>query len=419
MTDTNHEKSYNKLQRKFLIVYLLASFVDWLQGPYLYRVYMTYNYTKTDISFFYIIGFLSSGIFGIIIGIIADKFGRKKLCLVYFISTTTTCLSMTSNNYKIHLIGRLFGGVSSAILYSTFESWYIGQHINEQLDKSLIGLTFTKSTFYNGINAITAGLISSLISDNFGYGPTAPFLLSIPISIMTLLICYTSWNESIIVISKINLFHGLKVILFSKKKKLLISLLIIQTIFETVMYVFIFIWTPIVEPIEPSYGIIFGGFMTSIALGSYCHSLMEKKLKLTREIILCISIIMAFFSIGISTIGIYLQNNYSSFGTYLTLLSFFLFEFTVGFYYPSICFIRGIIVPENYRASVVNWLRLPTNIFICLILLFIKTNSPDNCLIFFSSAVALGITALFALKFTKDFLKYQKYCQLNNCTEKI
>lgn len=421
-----NDDKYVKLRRSFLIVYLLASFVDWLQGPYLYLVYISYNYTKVDISFFYIIGFFSSAIFGIIIGNLADKFGRKKLCLIYFLSTIATCLSIiiSNNNYTIHLIGRVFGGISSAILYSTFESWYIGQHISYNIDEYFIGSTFTKSTFYNGIIAIISGLVSSLLSsDEFNIGPIAPFIFSIPISIFTFLLCLIIWSENnniptVRIRKKLTIFHGLTYILFSRNKYLLINLLIIQTIFESTMYTFIFIWTPIVEPINPNYGLIFSGFMASIALGSYLHLMLEKIYKLSRETSLNISIILALISIGVITLGVYLQLKYDylKFPTYLTLVAFFFFELSVGFYYPTISYIRGIIVPENYRACIVNWFRLPTNVFICAILFFIRLKMPDNFIIFSLCTLGLFVSAILSIKFTKDFTNYyqRNYLLKNN-----
>lgn len=38
------QQEFDNFQRRFLVVQLLATFVDFLQGPYLYRLYENYNY---------------------------------------------------------------------------------------------------------------------------------------------------------------------------------------------------------------------------------------------------------------------------------------------------------------------------------------------------------------------------------------
>ena len=45
---------------------------DWLQGPYLYKLYEEYGYTQGDIAWLFVIGFLSSLAFGTVVGGLAD-----------------------------------------------------------------------------------------------------------------------------------------------------------------------------------------------------------------------------------------------------------------------------------------------------------------------------------------------------------
>lgn len=46
---------------------------DWLQGPYVYALYASYNMTKYEIEILFITGFASSMLFGTIMGSFADK----------------------------------------------------------------------------------------------------------------------------------------------------------------------------------------------------------------------------------------------------------------------------------------------------------------------------------------------------------
>lgn len=44
----------------YIPAFLLAASADWTQGPYKYAVYMDYEYSEEDISYFFITGFMSA-----------------------------------------------------------------------------------------------------------------------------------------------------------------------------------------------------------------------------------------------------------------------------------------------------------------------------------------------------------------------
>ena len=56
-------------------VFLLAFFSDWLQGPYVYALYDFYGFDSRDIAILFIIGFMSSMVFGTLVGSLSDKYG--------------------------------------------------------------------------------------------------------------------------------------------------------------------------------------------------------------------------------------------------------------------------------------------------------------------------------------------------------
>lgn len=51
---------YSMLTVKYLATYLLATFSDWLQGPYVYAVYSAYGFSERDIKILFVAGFASS-----------------------------------------------------------------------------------------------------------------------------------------------------------------------------------------------------------------------------------------------------------------------------------------------------------------------------------------------------------------------
>ena len=53
-----------KFQRIYFVVYLPAVYADWLQIPYLYKIYDSYGFLESQIAILYIFGLLSSLLFG-------------------------------------------------------------------------------------------------------------------------------------------------------------------------------------------------------------------------------------------------------------------------------------------------------------------------------------------------------------------
>ena len=108
------------------------------------------------------------------------------------------------------------------MLFSTFESWYVYEHIEHYgFPSEWIGVTFSKTTFFNGLLAIFAGVLSNFCAETLGYGtlftsldqilssilskysisslfsgPVAPFALAIIPLVCCGLIITQSWPEN-------------------------------------------------------------------------------------------------------------------------------------------------------------------------------------------------------------------------------
>ena len=56
----------------------------------------------------------------------------------------------------------------------------------------------------------------------------------------------------------------------------------------------------------------------------------------------------------------------------ISLASFLVLEISIGIYFPSIGCLRSQLIPEERRATVTNWFRVPMNIITCVTLLAIN-----------------------------------------------
>ena len=104
-----------------------------------------------QIAVLYVAGFASSVLFGTMTGPMADMLGRKKVALLFCVLYSFCCLTKLSPKFYMLLIGRLFGGISTSMLFSTFESWYVYEHTERHgFPSEWIGATFSTATLWNG-----------------------------------------------------------------------------------------------------------------------------------------------------------------------------------------------------------------------------------------------------------------------------
>lgn len=185
---------FESFQSNYLFVFLLAMFSDWLQGPYVYELYVSYGFTQQQIAELFVCGFGSSMIVGTFAGGLADKVGRKVMCVMYTVSYVIACCTKLVPEYWTLMVGRFLSGVSTSLLFSVFESWMVAEHFKQGFSPEQLSDTFSLSTLGNGLAAVVAGLIANTAAESYGYA--APFVVAIaPLSLIAVIIMF-SWQEN-------------------------------------------------------------------------------------------------------------------------------------------------------------------------------------------------------------------------------
>ena len=184
---------FNSFQTNYLIIFLLAMFSDWLQGPYVYELYVSYGFSQQEIAELFVCGFGSSMIVGTFVGGLADKLGRKIMCIMYSVCYIIACCTKLVPEYWTLMLGRFLSGVSTSLLFSAFESWMVCEHHKQGFDGSLLGDTFAYATFGNGLVAVLAGLIANTAAASYGF--VAPFVVAIvPLSAVAFMVQIRRFN---------------------------------------------------------------------------------------------------------------------------------------------------------------------------------------------------------------------------------
>ncbi|KAN0047284.1 hypothetical protein ACTA71_001666 [Dictyostelium dimigraforme] len=313
-----------------------------------------------------------------------------------------SCLTKVINDFNILLIGRLLGGIATSLLFSVFESWMVAEHNSRGFKEELLSSTFYKSSFLNGLVAIGSGLFASEVASRWGY--VSPFLWSFSLLVACSIIITIQWNENY-GDSSSSLLSTLKTSIQSSiNDPAIISLGIIQSLFEASMYTFVFMWTPtLLESsdligVQLPFGLIFATFMVCVMIGSSIFNLLQKNLK--PEIL--IQYILLFSSICF--LIPYFFNN-----SFIIYLSFLFFEILCGCYFPCAGTLRSKYIPESIRATVMNLFRVPLNLLVVTMLMNIERISNQG--IFFTCSIWL-IVALAYYKFSisksKELIKLNK-----------
>ena len=138
------------------------------------------------------------------------------------------------------------------------------------------------------------------------------------------------------------------------------------------MYIFVFLWTPVLDTGSTPLGMVFSCFMVCIMVGSALFSILNNRghseASILRMVLMMMSLSMAVCCITarwvqISSLcnGCYKYCNFrpdaSPVDTVISFIAFLLLEVGIGMYFPAISYLRSQVIPESHRANVMNWFR--------------------------------------------------------------
>ncbi|CAB1330114.1 unnamed protein product [Coregonus sp. 'balchen'] len=431
--------------------YLLALSVDWLQGPNLYKLYRNYSFLESQIAILYVVVLASCVLFAPVASRLTQVLGRRRTCLLFCVTYSACCLTKLSRDYLVLILGRMPGCLSTSLLSTAFEAWYVH--------------TFTKAASWNHGLAVGAGLVANMLAVWLHLGPVVPFLLAVPCmgnlwlgGADRLRPGEEGWKsgrgqqDALARSAPLarasararfwrNCQEGLRCLLSDRRVMLLGG---VQALFESVLYIFIFLWTPVLDHYGPPLGI--PGHLhpllppawppppataSSLATSShYClqpghlHPLLppawspppataSSLVTSTRYCLqpghlhpllppawspppatasslatstrYCLqpghlhpllppawspppataSSLLTFFSFFM----LIFSTAPGQTRPHESLLAFLLLELDSGLYFPAVSFLQGRVIPEEKRAGVLAWFRLPLHLMACLGLL--------------------------------------------------
>ena len=110
------------------------------------------------------------------------------------------------------------------------------------------------------------------------------------------------------------------------------------------------------------HGWIFACFMASTMIGSQIFS---ELVKANMSVSKCLASVFV-----VSSCALLVPAFVSSY--FARMLSFFVFEICCGLFWPSIGTLRGRVVPDSVRTTIMNLFRVPLNFFVVVTLLYVR-----------------------------------------------
>lgn len=363
-----------KLATQYLLVYGIVMAADWLQGPYVYSLYKEqYGFPERLVAILFVTGFVSAGVMAPLVGVWADQYGRKRLCLVFCITYTLACTLILIPWLPILLLGRVLGGISTSILFSAFETWVVSASNSQGLPQSELSTILGRATLLNALVATAAGIASNKLVGTF-HTFTSPFIASGALLCLGWVVINSMWIENYGSVSpdaQRDLFQlkrmatALQIV---QNDPGLLVLGLTQTCFEGSMYLFVFLWVPSLQEVARSdaalpLGYIFSSFMISMMLGSLLYTaILAFAPSFSRDTALTTHAKLSSLVCAASGLALALATKYNN--AELRFWFFCLFEACVGMYYPVQGTLRSALVTDEHRATLSSLFRVPLNIFV-------------------------------------------------------
>jgi len=326
---------------------------DWFQGTNMYTLYSSYG---VNISALFITGFLTGAIMAGPVGIMIDKYGRKRMCIVYLVLEIIINCMEHVNHFSVLWISRVLGGITTNILFTGFESWMNAEHRKRNFPQEWVADTFGKASFINGLSAISAGILAQFAAD--AMGEIGPFKVAIALTALAL-VFVVWWPEN---------YGGkeggseaendTKTLAWNKittdRKVFLMGS--VNALFEGSMYSFVFMWVPtMIGALKGSAlpsGLVFASLMCCISLGGALFSPS-----------MLLSLAPAeYIGVGCFVVGaLALAVPVFCEGLAPVLGAFCVFETCVGVFFPCGGVLRSKVIPDELTGSVTNMFRLPLN----------------------------------------------------------
>ncbi|CAM9182436.1 unnamed protein product, partial [Ectocarpus fasciculatus] len=181
----------------YLAVLAVCNLGEFVQGAHMFRLYsQSGGFGIEQISRVFLAGSLSSMVTGLFAGSLLDRYGRRNGCMLWAILNIVQCFLIRSKAFGAIVLGRVIAGASAMLLATAFESWMITEHRSRGYPSYLLADTFRIATWGIGLVTIASGFLAEASVQSMGMGLLGPFNVAIGVSLISLVLIPSLWNEN-------------------------------------------------------------------------------------------------------------------------------------------------------------------------------------------------------------------------------
>ncbi|SPO06823.1 related to major facilitator superfamily domain-containing protein 5 [Cephalotrichum gorgonifer] len=388
--DAMAEAKWYAFRNRFLRVYVLAVGADWLQGSFIYSLYKnTHQLPEPTIAALFATGFVCGAISATFVGSLADRFGRKLACMLYCIIYSVSCLTVLSANPSVLFFGRALGGVSTTLLFTTFDAWLVAEIHRLGFDgEDRLSAIFGEMSMANGFVAIACGVVSQVLVQVFG-SEKAPFIGSVVVLICAFVLISRYWPENYGVSHDGGAQTSKSSTLATLSDARLLAISFAACFFEGSMYIMVFYWSEALISAHGSpdlpFGLIFANFMSAMSLGSLGFARMTQDANSVQRSSQAIQLALAVAASSLSVVVLVKQE-------LVRFWALCVFEACLGMYFPSMAYLKGNVIGDEHRGRIYGFMRLPLNVFVVSALGSVKEGDAfrDNIFMVCSSFILVS-----------------------------
>ncbi|CAN1269163.1 Poly(A)-specific ribonuclease PARN-like [Linum perenne] len=352
--DNGASSAFLSFQRKFLLMYSLASVMEGLWAVFGEYELAFHGVTKEQMVTSLCVGYGASLIVGTFLGMVSDSIGHKKACLIFCFLHLFVGLWKKISPHPSLWIASICLSLSTSIYSFSFEAWLVVENEKQGYRQDTLSDTFWLMTFFESVSLIVSQvLVNWLLGSNLANGLVSPSSAAIILSVVSFICVSNGWKETpqTAVTKDYNVSYAH---IFKDKQILLLGFA--HACLQFSIAVFWLLWAPtlVADGREVHLGLVYPCLLGARMLGSTIFPwLLTGPSSLRTEDCL----LYAFVVLGISLSVV--AYDYQEIAVLVSL--FCLFHAVAGLITPSLARLRTMHVPNELRGGMIALSLAPSH----------------------------------------------------------
>ncbi|MQM10222.1 hypothetical protein Taro_043112 [Colocasia esculenta] len=194
LLDLGTSAPFLRFQRRFLLLYSLASVIGGLETVFGEDEYQRYGTSRVQMVLCLCAGAAASLFIGSFLGVLSDVFGPRKSCIIYCILHLFVGVLRSVNPHPNVWMTSVCLALASFIFIFSFETWMVTEHDKQGHRQDLLTDTFWLMIFFESVSLIGSQVLANMLVKNLDKGFFFPSVPAALLAMMSILYITKEWN---------------------------------------------------------------------------------------------------------------------------------------------------------------------------------------------------------------------------------